>query len=235
MTEQLQLLWNLQMTELKKTTVMQKKQSLSSEALKTKWQEITAITADIAKQKENLALNNEKVKKLEDSLTELNNNLRTAEDKLYNSGLRNIKEINQLRSKYDTMKTNVALCEDKLLVSMEVCDGLEQSIRNMNTELTKKRQQHEEERRSISRAIADVDKSLVDIDNELSNIAASINKNLLNTYYELKQAMNNPVAKLKNEFCSGCHRSLPMVKVKAAKNGIIFCENCGRLLFSEKE
>lgn len=235
MMEQLQLLWNLQMNELKRTTVMQKKQSLSSEALKMKWQEITTITASIAKQKANLDLNNEEVKKLEDSLAELYSNLKTAEDKLYNSGIRNIKEINQLRSKYDAMKTNVALCEDKLLVSMEVCYGIEQSIESMTTELIKIRQQHEEERRSISRAIADVDTSLADIENELSNITASIDKDLLKTYYDLKQAMNNPVAKLKNEFCSGCHRSLPMVKVKAAKNGIIFCENCGRLLFSENE
>ena len=46
-----------------------------------------------------------------------------------------------------------------------------------------------------------------------------------------------PIARVINSKCGGCNMSLPMVMLKkiATTDGIVECENCGRILYSGEQ
>ncbi|MPN37753.1 hypothetical protein SDC9_185274 [bioreactor metagenome] len=57
---------------------------------------------------------------------------------------------------------------------------------------------------------------------------------LLKRYAAVKSHHAVPMAMVEQEQCSGCRMSLPMVVVRkvTAGDGLVECENCGRILYS---
>jgi len=66
-------------------------------------------------------------------------------------------------------------------------------------------------------------------------LAEQVDPALLKRYQAVKRNHAIPMAKVENNQCSGCYMSLPMVVVKrvASHEGIVECENCGRILYCE--
>lgn len=73
-----------------------------------------------------------------------------------------------------------------------------------------------------------IDKARKDVE----RIAAQLDPDLLKRYKLIKGKYANPVAKVKDNRCSGCGMSLPMTTIKkfSAGNSVIECENCARIL-----
>ncbi|MEZ4627317.1 MAG: C4-type zinc ribbon domain-containing protein [Eubacteriales bacterium] len=74
-------------------------------------------------------------------------------------------------------------------------------------------------------------------DKKLATLAKTVDPVLLERYNKVKQHHAVPIAKIVNSKCGGCNMSLPMVMLKkiATTDGIVECENCGRILFSGDE
>lgn len=74
-------------------------------------------------------------------------------------------------------------------------------------------------------------------DTNLASLAKSVDPALLERYNQVKQHHAVPIAKIVNSKCGGCNMSLPMVMLKkiATTDGIVECENCGRILYSGNE
>ncbi len=74
-------------------------------------------------------------------------------------------------------------------------------------------------------------------DKKLAMLAKSVDPVLLERYNKVKQHHAVPIAKIVNSKCGGCNMSLPMVMLKkiATTDGIVECENCGRILYSGDE
>lgn len=231
--EQLNMLWNLQLYEQSKTAIIQKKQTYNAQELKTIWNDLTAITTGITQQQARLTIASSQASDSEKSIEELNKQLKTLETKLYANGIKNIKEIDQLRNKYEKLKSVIALREDELLELMDKCDQLTNLIAELNEQLIEKKRMHEEKQRLMAADKALLDKSLLDIEQEIIVCSQQIEKELLHNYNELKRSIDMPIAKLKNDYCSGCHRSLPITKVETAKIRMVYCDNCGRILIPE--
>jgi predicted nucleic acid-binding Zn-ribbon protein len=60
-----------------------------------------------------------------------------------------------------------------------------------------------------------------------------IPKELLEQYKKVKRTNTNPVAKVNNNQCSGCNMSIPSLMFSKLRSGegIVECDNCGRLLY----
>ena len=88
----------------------------------------------------------------------------------------------------------------------------------------------EEERESRAGEIEKHDKNL-------ASLAKSVDPALLERYNQVKQHHAVPIAKIVASKCGGCNMSLPMVMLKkiATTDGIVECENCGRILYSPNE
>lgn len=69
---------------------------------------------------------------------------------------------------------------------------------------------------------------------EMEEKAKLVDGDLLERYQKVKQNHAVPMAKVEHNQCSGCYMSLPMVVVKrvASHEGIVECENCGRILYT---
>lgn len=66
----------------------------------------------------------------------------------------------------------------------------------------------------------------------VENMALQLDPLLLKKYRAVKKNYAQPMAKVENDQCGGCNMSLPTVVIRRvqAGNGIVECENCGRIL-----
>lgn len=73
-------------------------------------------------------------------------------------------------------------------------------------------------------------------DQNLAQLGKTVDPALLERYNQVKQHHAVPIAKIVNSKCGGCNMSLPMVMLKkiATTDGIVECENCGRILYSNE-
>ena len=71
-------------------------------------------------------------------------------------------------------------------------------------------------------------------DQNLASLAKTVDPALLERFNQVKLHHAVPIAKIINSKCGGCNMSLPMVMLKkiATTDGIVECENCGRILYS---
>ena len=76
----------------------------------------------------------------------------------------------------------------------------------------------------------DIDKAKAAAD----EAAKAVDAELLARYKRIKGRYAVPMAKVENNQCSGCNMSLPTSTVKrvATGEGIVECENCGRILYA---
>ena len=74
-------------------------------------------------------------------------------------------------------------------------------------------------------------------DQNLEKLSKTVDPALLERYNQVKLHHAVPIAKIVNSKCGGCNMSLPMVMLKkiATTDGIVECENCGRILFSAND
>ena len=74
-------------------------------------------------------------------------------------------------------------------------------------------------------------------DQNLEILAKTVDPALLERYNQVKQHHLVPIAKIVNSKCGGCNMSLPMVMLKkiATTDGIVECENCGRILYGAND
>ncbi len=73
-------------------------------------------------------------------------------------------------------------------------------------------------------------------DEKLASLSKTVDPALLERYNQVKQHHLVPIAKIVNSKCGGCNMSLPMVMLKkiATTDGIVECENCGRILYGNE-
>jgi len=74
-------------------------------------------------------------------------------------------------------------------------------------------------------------------DQNLAALAKTVEPALLERFNQVKLHHAVPIAKIVNSKCGGCNMSLPMVMLKkiATTDGIVECENCGRILYSAND
>ena len=74
-------------------------------------------------------------------------------------------------------------------------------------------------------------------DQNLEKLSKTVDPALLERYNQVKLHHAVPIAKIVNSKCGGCNMSLPMVMLKkiATTDGIVECENCGRILYNTNE
>lgn len=82
----------------------------------------------------------------------------------------------------------------------------------------------------IKKAQPDINKAKAEMEKRQKNVDAA----LLSKYNFVKTHHGVPMAKVANNQCGGCNMSLPTTVVKRvhASEGLVECENCGRILYA---
>ena len=163
-------------------------------------------------------------------------------------------QIDELAHKYE-----LELGEFKIMLNDDECTAEEMTESRRNVERIMKKA--EAAKRELYDAIAQIEKSAAeykakkeydaarseceqeaaaakpDIDKAKAaadEAAKAVDAELLARYKRIKGRYAVPMAKVENNQCSGCNMSLPTSTVKrvATGEGIVECENCGRILYA---
>jgi predicted nucleic acid-binding Zn-ribbon protein len=67
-----------------------------------------------------------------------------------------------------------------------------------------------------------------------TDVLQKIPKDLVNTYEMLKKRYRRAIAPVENGFCFGCFQKLP-TELSTKSKEVIYCPNCGRILYLRKK
>ena len=152
-----------------------------------------------------------------------------------------IGDVNNMGSEEVSEKLKGA---EKLLNAMDACEKELAAIRNESEAID--RSQTEIKRRAAKMKLEyDEVKKVYDVEfardklklKELRDAAekqaATLDKDDLDRYREIKRHCTPPIAKLVNNQCTGCFMTLSVGTLREIKasNAAITCDNCGRLLY----
>ena len=135
-------------------------------------------------------------------------------------------------------------------LNREVSQGVRE-LKTLLGEIEKATEEYQTTARAASKAKKEYDTLRVQCEEErearaseiekhdqiLEQMAKTVDPSLLERYIQVKQHHLVPIAKIVNSKCGGCNMSLPMVMLKkiATTDGIVECENCGRILYSAND
>lgn len=182
---------------------------------------LTALEKDLKKREQELASEQEKIKRSERRLL----------------GIKNQKEYNALSREVKLGKKVVGEIEEAILALMTETEGLRRSLdrREREYEDMEKTMLEKKEEAEASTSTAQV--ALVSLTSEKERITESIEREHLKRYQTVKRVRGNALAELHNGSCTGCHMTIPaQLAIRVLKQEeMIICPNCNRILYVKPE
>ena len=164
----------------------------------------------------------EKVKKHEGELYQIKNN----------------KEYKALQGEIESIKADISLLEESVL---KLYDEIEAAQNRVEAE----KKVFEEEQRSVEAEKSAINAEEKELDSRLDGLRASrqqfmggIDPEVLDKYERiLKNKGRVALAAVKGNFCGECNMHLRPQLINEAKllKALVFCENCGRMLYEAEE
>lgn len=156
--------------------------------------------------------------------------------KLYSGAITNVKEINSSNAKLDSLKDTVKKTEDDILNIMEQLDSLRALLEKKSEDLNKKADEFRKMHGTYLANQQEIKNVLAQLPLSKQKVLDKLDANLWNKYQELKKRFNDPLARVEKGICLGCRMGIPFNQLRLLKQGeeLVYCSNCGRLLFWEK-
>jgi uncharacterized protein len=184
----------------------------------------------------------------------LDNTLREA----YDDCLRISGEIEKIRQQMASLKKEAENCQDQdirqirlVLRAMEDCnktlnamykqveqihtmaEGTEATVRDVRGKLVSGKKEFDELKEKHDKELADAAEELERLRAAVKQKEPGIPSNLLEQYKKVKRTRANPVAKVKDNQCSGCNMAIPSLMLSRLRGGegLVECDSCGRILY----
>jgi len=237
----MEALWSYQEAEVAKNTVENEIRSTPArlqlnklhKQLKNQQAVITKLSEDIEAYEQQLTKLTDQVSKLEARLSVESGELATMKQDEESTA----EEMTELKG--DIEKLN-----------REVSQGVREA-KTLLGEIEKASEEYQTTARAASKAKKEYDTLRVQCEEErvarqgeldrhdqnLAELSKTVDPALLERYNQVKLHHAVPIAKIVNSKCGGCNMSLPMVMLKkiATTDGIVECENCGRILYQTND
>jgi predicted nucleic acid-binding Zn-ribbon protein len=128
---------------------------------------------------------------------------------------------------------------DALARNEQDLQGLIQRLANIDQEMKKMAANLPRARQDYAKMKAIYDKELKAVTDkteplkaELEKVQATLPETLLARYNQARRHASNPIVPLEGDRCSGCNMELASAGLTRLRNqGIVECENCGRLVY----
>lgn len=184
------------------------------------------------------------LKQIKQEIVDLNNNINNLKDdieqenyKLYNESGSNLKVIDIINNKLDSDKKMLLELDSKIIDMLEREEKIQEERKILREKLDNIKEEFYNYKEKESKKInqADIDKKL--IEKKIINIRGSIPKRYLDIFDEIKGRNKKAVVKLKDGVCEGCKIQVSALTADSINKGneITFCDNCGRILFSDNK
>ena len=165
---------------------------------------------------------------------ELRRKTEPIEQRLYQGGVRNPKELEDLQLDLDSLKRRRSELEDQALEAMDALEQAQQALSDAQRELQQLTEAREAEVIELHDKQASLEREIETVDEDRSRQAARIDEKLLGLYDRLSTSrQGRAVAKVEGGACQGCRISLPINLVQRARGGgePVQCSSCERILY----
>lgn len=171
----------------------------------------------------------------EQEIADLQEKMKPLSQKLFGGGVKNPKELANLKAEYDQYKSQVSSREDGILEKMLVADAMREEIDSKSKELQRLEKAREAELALIRSHLEDLKSRFSEMEKTRQAMVEGMDAASYKLYGSLKTKRPRPVARIERGLCQGCRVTLPMDLVRRARAGTapVFCCNCERILFIE--
>lgn len=167
------------------------------------------------------------------AIKDITSTINSISQKIYGGEVTNPREIENMRTRLNTLEANKAQLEDGVIQLMEKAEALETEIERVTSELIQKESELGKLTDERDQETADISAKIMSIMEDRGKLQSVISDPLLRKYEQLlKDRGGCVVVPVKGNLCGGCHVALPSSIVILAKpnNRIVRCESCGRIL-----
>src|SRR5262249_41307348 len=124
--------------------------------------------------------------------------------------------------------------EDRIIELMTESEPLDLAVKAAEIALAGEKKQVEAEKTATGDRTAADQKKVTELTVERSQVVASIPAPAVSAYDRIRRKLPVAVAEAIDGICSACHMSIRpqfMQELKTSGTGIMFCENCKRILY----
>lgn len=185
------------------------------------------------------------VKQLQDEMAALNEKKKVCEDKLF-SAETEPKELQYLQKEREQYVNLHKMKEDKVIKLMVQVDGIEIKRREIEESLKEIEDDYNKEREEIETKIKELKERVEELKGERQGFRKFEDRSLLEMYRKIQMENdglsiatileNEADPKDPSRFCSGCQVELARSTLSHLMEGedLVFCQGCGRILYSEE-
>jgi predicted nucleic acid-binding Zn-ribbon protein len=144
-------------------------------------------------------------------------------------------ELRDIEIKITNANKNLKELERRLSAQMDKVKQVLLEFENTKKKVYLARQKHKEHKGAYDAALEKAAPTLESLKKELKQQEKTLNKELFETYKELRKDGVFPIlVPLEEKVCGGCRTNLPSSTIEKLKqNDTIRCENCRRLIYTK--
>lgn len=150
--------------------------------------------------------------------------------------IKNNKEYSALQQEIESVKADISLIEEEIINFFDKIDAAKSSCENEKKLLEEEKRKAESDKAAIKAEEKKVNDELAEALSKRDECAKAIDKSLLSQYDRIRKSRGRlALAKLDGETCGACNMTLrpQIINEARLKKGIVLCENCSRMLYSE--
>lgn len=223
-------LYQLQEIELEIEAAEQSIQQIISQLSQN--QAVVKAQNNLAEKKQRLEEMKRQQNSAEWDIDDITTKLKATEEQLYSGRISNPKELASLQQEAELLKAKRDQLEDKALEIIDKIELAEAEVEALSSELKTIEAEWQNQQKKLSGDKEQLETKIAELKQEQPQLLASIEPQLAQLYYRLKQNKGKAVAKVEQGVCRGCRISLPTAELQQARSGqLVQCSSCGRILF----
>lgn len=234
---QLDLLWEYQELEQKMASCQKEKKKLPVR------HKLVKLKRNLMKQQDKLLKLNEEADKKSNELSKIHHeyesmvsSLNSDRDKITDGSIKNLKQLEQIEKNADNLKQKIDKKEEELLQFMKDFEQFNRELDSIRRYLAKVKRNYNAIKSEYDQEVRVINQGYREAKQKRDELKKQIDKELLNKYQTLKSNYQMPVAIINGTCCDGCNMQLASLVVQnvKAREKVVECENCGRILYMPK-
>lgn len=236
----LDALWEYQAVELKKEAL---EREVINTPARTKLNKLHGFLTEqqnaISRTQREIVQRQTALERLQDQVEKLLNRVeleRSEFDEMQNDEECTAEEMTECRHNHERLLDELAAVRREISDLVKWLDSAVKEYKDTRNKAGKAKKEYDTLRVVCEEEYAKSEGSRKEADAAVAALAANVDPALLERYKRVKRNHTVPMAKVENNQCGGCNMSLPMVVVKRVQSsdGLVECENCGRILYVDQ-
>ncbi|MGC8843330.1 MAG: zinc ribbon domain-containing protein, partial [bacterium] len=148
----------------------------------------------------------------------------------------NPKELESMEREVEMLRRNQDRLEERVLELMYAIEDKSGEIKKLEEQLREEDLAYQKVRSNYEREYKRLSEKIATLEEKRKELLPQIDPALLARYKEIREREGGGVGKVVRGVCSGCGFSVSprlLARLKEGE-GLVYCENCGRILYLEE-